>query len=132
MENAPPPAEELRLIDRELAQLDARRALLLARRGWLLQTIRAAAAAPADPARTARPDAETSPPSAQNVLLTLGGILLAVAAIAFTLVSWGHLGIGGRALVLGAVTVTALATPALLLRRGSSPPRNRWRRSACS
>ncbi|WP_328724682.1 SCO7613 C-terminal domain-containing membrane protein [Streptomyces sp. NBC_00259] len=118
MENAPPPAEELRLIDRELAQLDARRALLLARRGWLLQTIRAAAAAPADPARTARPDAETSPPSAQNVLLTLGGILLAVAAIAFTLVSWGHLGIGGRALVLGAVTVTALATPALLLRRG--------------
>lgn len=118
MENAPPPAEELRLIDRELAQLDARRALLLARRGWLLQTIRAAAAAPADPARTARPDAETSPPSAQNVLLTLGGILLAVAAIAFTLVSWGHLDIGGRALVLGAVTVTALATPALLLRRG--------------
>ncbi|MFD7227361.1 SCO7613 C-terminal domain-containing membrane protein [Streptomyces sp. NPDC059881] len=118
MENAPPPAEELRLIDRELAQLDARRALLLARRGWLLQTIRPVAAAPADPARTARPGAETSPPSAQNVLLTLGGILLAVAAIAFTLVSWGHLGIGGRALVLGAVTVTALATPALLLRRG--------------
>ncbi|MEU3298358.1 hypothetical protein ABZ729_00780 [Streptomyces sp. NPDC006678] len=118
MENAPPPAEELRLIDRELAQLDARRALLLTRRGWLLQTMRPVAAAPADPARTARPVAETSPPSAQNVLLTLGGILLAVAAIAFTLVSWGHLGIGGRALVLGAVTVTALATPALLLRRG--------------
>ncbi|MFJ6631439.1 SCO7613 C-terminal domain-containing membrane protein [Streptomyces sp. NPDC091376] len=118
MENVPPPAEELRLIDRELAQLDARRAQLLARRGWLLQTVRPVGAAPADPARTARPGAETSPPSAQNVLLTLGGILLAVAAIAFTLVSWGHLGIGGRALVLGAVTVTALATPAVLLRRG--------------
>ncbi|MEU6702876.1 SCO7613 C-terminal domain-containing membrane protein [Streptomyces wuyuanensis] len=120
MENVLPPAEELRLIDRELVQLDARRAQLLTRRAWLLTALRAAdhTAAPArGPGRPQGTAAETSPPSAQNVLLTLGGILLTVAAVAFTLVSWGHMGIGGRALVLGAVTVTALGTPFLLLRR---------------
>ncbi|MGW7370079.1 SCO7613 C-terminal domain-containing membrane protein, partial [Streptomyces sp. NPDC054841] len=136
MDNALPPAEELRLLDRELAQLDARRAQLLARRAWLVQTLQAlrpvaagpaAAAGASGPAGPAGPGSavwpsgpvpETSPPSAQNVLLTLGGILLAIAAIAFTLVSWGHMGIGGRALVLGAVTLAALGTPVLLLRRG--------------
>ncbi|MFD9970074.1 SCO7613 C-terminal domain-containing membrane protein [Streptomyces sp. NPDC059011] len=118
MENAPPPAEELRLIDRELAQLDARRARLLARRAWLLTALRPPGTAPAPvPARAPATAAETSPPSAQNVLLTLGGVLLTIAAVAFTLVSWGHMGIGGRALVLAAVTVTALGTPLLLLRR---------------
>ncbi|WP_351224150.1 hypothetical protein [Streptomyces sp. NPDC002133] len=134
MENVLPPAEELRLLDGELAQLEARRAQLLTRRAWLVQTLQslqaqqqpktAATAAPWGPARPggpgrpSHPNPETSPPSAQNVLLTLGGILLAIAAIAFTLVSWGHMGIGGRSLVLGAVTVAALATPVLLLRRG--------------
>jgi hypothetical protein len=54
----------------------------------------------------------------QNLLLTLGGLLLAIAAIAFTLVSWGEMGIGGRAVVLGVVTALALGTPAVLLRRG--------------
>ncbi|SDN03695.1 SCO7613 C-terminal domain-containing membrane protein [Streptomyces wuyuanensis] len=120
MENVLPPAEELRLIDRELVQLDARRAQLLTRRAWLLTALRAAGHAPAPAQGPGRPPgtaAETSPPSAQNVLLTLGGILLTIAAVAFTLVSWGHMGIGGRALVLGAVTVTALGTPLLLLRR---------------
>ncbi|MFE7776074.1 SCO7613 C-terminal domain-containing membrane protein [Streptomyces sp. NPDC057445] len=130
MENVLPPAEELRLLDGELAQLEARRAQLMARRAWLVQTLRAlqpsgpGVAGPAGPARPwgaawpSRPAPETSPPSAQNVLLTLGGILLTIAAVAFTLVSWGHMGIGGRSLVLGAVTVAALATPVLLLRRG--------------
>ncbi|TFE38699.1 hypothetical protein E3E14_27305 [Streptomyces sp. ICN441] len=115
MENALPPAEELRLIDRELVQLDAHRARLLARRAWLLTALRAAGPA-AGPARSQGTAAEASPPSAQNVLLALGGILLTIAAVAFTVVSWGHMGIGGRALVLGAVTVTALGTPLLLLR----------------
>ncbi|MFC5803772.1 SCO7613 C-terminal domain-containing membrane protein [Streptomyces formicae] len=128
MENVLPPAEELRLLDGELAQLDARRAWLLGRRAWLVQTLQSAAHGPAGPTRPTGPvwpsrpsrpaGPETSPPSAQNVLLALGGILLTIAAIAFTLVSWGHMGIGGRSLVLGAVTVTALAVPALLLRRG--------------
>ncbi|MEU8531393.1 hypothetical protein AB0C77_38375 [Streptomyces sp. NPDC048629] len=52
------------------------------------------------------------------MLLTLGGVLLTIAAIAFTLVSWGSMGIGGRAAVLGVVTSATLAAPVALLRRG--------------
>ncbi|WTA08074.1 hypothetical protein OHB08_40365 [Streptomyces phaeochromogenes] len=133
MTNIPPPAEELRILDHELRQLDARRAQLLARRAWLLGVLRSAEApAPAwGPARASaqtpaiwaapaphprRPEATA--PGVQNVLLVLGGVLLTVAAIAFTLVSWGHLGIAGRAAVLGAVTFAALAAPVPLLKRG--------------
>ncbi|MFJ9586787.1 SCO7613 C-terminal domain-containing membrane protein [Streptomyces acidicola] len=112
MTNFPPPAEELRFLDAELRQLDARRAVLLARRAWLINTLYAAP--PAPPVRRT----EATAPSVQNVLLVLGGILLTVAAIAFTLVSWGHMGIAGRALVLGAVTLAALGVPVPLLRRG--------------
>ncbi|MGX1032756.1 hypothetical protein RKD38_007437 [Streptomyces ambofaciens] len=132
MTNLPPPAEELRLLDAELRHLDARRAVLLRRRAWLIHTLRTTAAprpaqGPGTPpggwptgpdagAVTHRPEATA--PGVQNVLLVLGGVLLTVAAIAFTLVSWGHLGIAGRALVLGALTVAALGTPVALLRRG--------------
>ncbi|NUV90137.1 hypothetical protein G6W61_28655 [Streptomyces sp. KAI-26] len=132
MEHVPPPAEELALLDRELAQLDARRAQLLTRRAWLVAALQPKAPdaprwstpplghgwAPAQSwgavPKAAKPSA---PRSAQNVLLTLGGLLLTVAAVAFTLVSWGSMGIGGRAAVLALVTVAALAAPALLLRR---------------
>ncbi|MGW7311208.1 SCO7613 C-terminal domain-containing membrane protein [Streptomyces sp. NPDC054835] len=112
MESSLPPAEELVLVDRELARLDAHRAQLLARRDWLLRVLHAPVAAPAP----VRPEA--TPRSAQNVLLSLGGGLLAVAAVAFTLVSWGSMGIGGRAAVLGAVTSAALLAPVALLRKG--------------
>ncbi|MGW7069656.1 SCO7613 C-terminal domain-containing membrane protein [Streptomyces sp. NPDC054855] len=116
MTNIPPPAEELRILDLELRHLDARRAQLLQRRAWLLGALRTATApAPVPPPTVRAPEA--SPPNVQNALLTLGGILLTIAAIAFTLVSWGHLGIGGRGAVLAAVTLTALGVPALLLRR---------------
>ncbi|MER6156667.1 hypothetical protein ABT147_14125 [Streptomyces sp. NPDC001868] len=115
MTHFPSPAEELRVLDAELRQLDARRGFLLARRAWLVHALYAATPAPtAPPVR--RPEATA--PSVQNVLLILGGVLLTVAAVAFTLVSWGHLGIAGRALVLGAVTVAALGAPVPLLRRG--------------
>ncbi|GGT42100.1 hypothetical protein GCM10010271_52560 [Streptomyces kurssanovii] len=116
----PPPAEELATLDRELRQLEARRAQLLARRAWLLAALRPAAPPPAGSGRpfAAPSPAETSPPGVQNLLLTLGGLLLAIAAIAFTLVSWGEMGIGGRSAVLGAVTVAALGTPVVLLRKG--------------
>ncbi|UXY26446.1 SCO7613 C-terminal domain-containing membrane protein [Streptomyces sp. HUAS TT20] len=110
----PPPAEELRLIDAELWQLDARRAQLLTRRAWLV----AALHRPVPPIPLAPPRPEASAPRVQNVLLMLGGVLLTIAAVAFTLVSWGHLGIAGRALVLGAVTLAALAAPVALLKRG--------------
>ncbi|WP_330176749.1 hypothetical protein OG875_26580 [Streptomyces sp. NBC_01498] len=120
MENVPPPAEELVVLDRELARIDARRAQLLARRSYLLTLLTRPApmAPPPRPARPAARTSETSPPGVQNVLLALGGVLLTVAAIAFTVVSWGAMGIGGRSAVLGTVTLAALATPAVLLRRG--------------
>ncbi|MFF3324199.1 SCO7613 C-terminal domain-containing membrane protein [Streptomyces sp. NPDC002889] len=119
MKNVPPPAEELAILDHELQQLELRRTQLLARRAWLLDALRPAAVVPppAPNPFVTRP-AETSPPSVQNLLLTLGGILLTIAAIAFTLVSWGSMGIGGRSAVLCAVTVAALGSPAVLLRRG--------------
>ncbi|MEU2067644.1 SCO7613 C-terminal domain-containing membrane protein [Streptomyces anulatus] len=137
MEHVPPPAEELARLDRELAELDARRAQLLTRRAWLLAALRPPAPTaapgwnpsawgappPGRPGAPAQPwgyvpKQPSAPRSAQNVLLTLGGLLLAVAAIAFTLVSWGSMGIGGRSAVLAAVTLGALIAPAVLLRRG--------------
>ncbi len=117
MTHIPSPAEELRLIDTELRQLDARRSQLLARRGWLLATMDAArskAQAPVPPPS----GPEATPPRVQNVLLILGGTLLTVAALAFTLVGWGHLGIVGRSAVLGLITVAALAVPLVLTARG--------------
>ncbi|RSN91711.1 hypothetical protein DMH26_26490, partial [Streptomyces sp. WAC 05379] len=117
MTHFPPPAEELRLLDLELRQLDARRAQLLHRRAWLVTALQAAAPRSA-PAPLAPPRPEASAPRVQNVLLVLGGVLLTIAAMAFTLVSWGHMGIAGRALVLGAVTVAVLAAPVPLLKRG--------------
>ena len=129
MEHVPPPAEQLALLDRELARLDARRMQLLTRRAWLLSVLQPPATPPAAPPGRPGPAAFTPsfpsaapvpPRSAQNVLLTLGGLLLTIAAIAFTLVSWGQMGIGGRSAVLALVTVAALATPAVLLRRGLS------------
>ncbi|MFK0102923.1 SCO7613 C-terminal domain-containing membrane protein [Streptomyces sp. NPDC091040] len=127
MEHVPPPAEELALLDRELARLDARRAQLLTRRAWLLRALEATGPAPWGPPQGSvapwgpggfGPARPASKRSVQNVLLVLGGLLLAVAALAFTLVSWGDLGIGGRSAVLTAVTAGALAAPATLLRRG--------------
>ncbi|WP_188270759.1 SCO7613 C-terminal domain-containing membrane protein [Streptomyces sp. CBMA291] len=116
MDTSLPPADELVLVDRELARLDARRSQLLARRAWLLQVLRppVASAAPLPFA----PVADSTPRGTQNVLLTLGGTLLTIAAVAFTLVSWGSMGIGGRATVLAAVTAAALAAPVVLSRKG--------------
>ncbi|MEV7286633.1 hypothetical protein AB0O01_19010 [Streptomyces sp. NPDC093252] len=125
MTQIPPPAEELRLLDAELSWLDARRSHLMARRAWLVAQLHGPPrTAPAAPSRSkasslaTAPAPEASTPGVQNLLLLLGGALLTLAAVAFTLVSWGDLGIAGRSLVLGAVTVAALAVPVALLRRG--------------
>ncbi|MFH8661557.1 SCO7613 C-terminal domain-containing membrane protein [Streptomyces afghaniensis] len=119
MTHLPPPAEELRLLDAELRQLDARRAQLLTRRAWLVAALhRTQQPSPAAPSPAAPPRPEAAAPSVQNMLLVLGGVLLTLAAAVFTLVSWGDMGITGRALVLGAVTLAALAVPAPLLKRG--------------
>ncbi|MEV5314921.1 hypothetical protein [Streptomyces sp. NPDC052610] len=114
MTHIPSPAEELRLVDAELHRLDVRRAQLLARRGWLLSQLQPLRPLPA----AVPPRPEATGPRVQNVLLVLGGVLLTLAAAAFTLVSWGHLGIAGRAVVLGAVTAAALAVPVPLQKRG--------------
>ncbi|MEU7989424.1 hypothetical protein AB0B56_31620 [Streptosporangium canum] len=53
----------------------------------------------------------------QNLLLVLGGLLLAVAAVVFTVVSWGQIGIGGRAAILAGITVLTLVVPKLLVKR---------------
>ncbi|MFD9287865.1 SCO7613 C-terminal domain-containing membrane protein [Streptomyces sp. NPDC060030] len=126
MRHVPPPAEELALLDHELARLDARRLQLLSRRAWLLSVLRAPAAAPPPPqapfpghhAQAAPASVHAPARGTQNVLLVLGGLLLAVAAIAFTLFSWGEMGIAGRSAVLAVVTAGALVAPALLLGRG--------------
>ncbi|MEU3603328.1 hypothetical protein ABZ714_32145 [Streptomyces sp. NPDC006798] len=124
-----PPADELVLVDRELARLEAHRGQLLLRRAWLISRIsgpaapRARAAGtggwsvprPADPTG---PVADVSGPGARNVLLALGGTLLAIAAVAFTVVSWGSLGIAGRGAVLAVLTTAALGLPVVLRRRG--------------
>ncbi|MFF8546847.1 SCO7613 C-terminal domain-containing membrane protein [Streptomyces albidoflavus] len=134
------PAEELALLERELIWLDTRRVQLLRRRSWLKAALRAQSAggwqpphggqppqgapggwahAPAaHPAPAVPTGSATGGPGAQHVLLILGGLLLAVAAIAFTLFSWGELGIAGRSVVLAGVTAGALGAPVLLLRRG--------------
>ncbi|GAA3631903.1 hypothetical protein GCM10023079_23320 [Streptomyces chitinivorans] len=115
----------MREIDAELWRLEARRTELLSRRGQLLSGLRASGSGCGGRADTAPrvpptgpPAPSTAPPTARNVLLALGGALLAVAVTAFTLVSWGRLGIGGRSAVLGALTLPALGVPAPLLRRG--------------
>ncbi|MEU9580189.1 SCO7613 C-terminal domain-containing membrane protein [Streptomyces chilikensis] len=121
MTTTPPPAEELRLIDAELRTLDARRAQLLARRGRLIGVLWAADPPVASPARVPPapgPGGEASGPDVQNLLLLLGGLLLGIASLVFTLVAWGSLGLGGRAAVLGALTAVVLASPVPLLRRG--------------
>src|SRR5690606_14334236 len=94
MTHVPPPRAERRNLHAELCQLDARRAQVLARRAHL-SPLHLPAPPPAPPAAppTAPRRPETSAPLVQIVPLVLGRILLPVAAIAFTLVRWGHMGI---------------------------------------
>ncbi|WP_440068926.1 SCO7613 C-terminal domain-containing membrane protein [Streptosporangium sp. OZ121] len=70
------------------------------------------------PKAVPEPGKDFSPRAVQNLLLGLGGLLLAVAAVVFTVVSWGSMGLGGRAAILAAVTGLTFAAPTLLVRRG--------------
>ncbi len=130
-------------LEQERARLHGVRGQLLARRASLISALRAAVrprAAVAQPGspfqaatgNTARDLAsgpvreaataartvagEASSHSIQTVLLLLGGLLLAVAAIAFTAFAWSRFGIGGKALILSALTVVMLTVPAVLVR----------------
>lgn len=64
----------------------------------------------------ARPEA--APHQVQNTLLTLGALLLAVAGIVFAAVTYQHLGPGGRAFILLAMTLAAGLGAARLQARG--------------
>jgi hypothetical protein len=68
------------------------------------------AAAPPAHSATAR-RAEATPRTVQNVLFVLGGLLLGAAAIVFTAVAFANVGVVGRAVILGVVTLITLAVP---------------------
>ena len=74
-----------------------------------------------DPTRITAADAaagaETSPRSAQNTLLTLGGVMLAIAAVVFAGVFYSSTQPAGRAFILAVSTTLALAIPVMLSRR---------------
>jgi hypothetical protein len=61
--------------------------------------------------------AETSPRSAQNTLLSLGGVLVGIAIIAITWVIYTTAQTGGQAFILAIATTLALGIPVLLARR---------------
>ncbi len=70
------------------------------------------------PAGGAAAEREVSRGTAANLLLAAGGLLVGIAAVAFTAVSWGSIGTGGRAGILLAVSALALAAPWRLRHRG--------------
>ena len=118
-----PPALRLWEVDTELAHLELTRSGLLRERTGLLTALRAGdrtapLAAATATAAVAIPVPETAPQRVQNTLLSLGGLLLAVAALVFAAVTYDRLGAGGRAAVLLTLTVAAgLAVPRAV-RRG--------------
>jgi hypothetical protein len=66
--------------------------------------------------RRGAPDA--SPRTVQNLLFILGGVLLGIGAIVFTLVAWARYGALGRETILAVATALAFAVPAVAGRRG--------------
>ncbi|WP_194202119.1 SCO7613 C-terminal domain-containing membrane protein, partial [Glycomyces albidus] len=63
------------------------------------------------PPRPPQERGEVGSKTVQTVLLSLGGLLVAAAIIIFTAVAWRNLGNGGRAAILGGVTLLLLAIP---------------------
>ncbi|WP_067832002.1 SCO7613 C-terminal domain-containing membrane protein [Actinomadura kijaniata] len=108
-----PWAAELWRVDEQIRHLARYRVELLAALHF----------APSEPrgvpvADASRAPREVSRLGARNVLLALGGALLGVAALAFTAISWGSLGMGARALILLTLTAVALGAARPLTRRG--------------
>jgi hypothetical protein len=109
------------LLDRRLPLLDALRQQRSDRRLLAAPTAAPAVAPTAPPhapvQNSPRAARDTSSHSVQGVLLALGGLLLAVAAVVFTVVAWGRFGLAGKAAILLAFTGVALGLPAWLVRR---------------
>lgn len=131
-----PDAARLWEVDLALLRLDAQRGALQAERRSLLASLRGEAPAPTGPfapppthpfgpgagvpvgAPAVRTTPEWTPRRVQNLLLLLGGLLLAVAATVFTAVTYDRLGAGGRAAILLALTAAAAAAAPRLRARG--------------
>ncbi|WMF04643.1 hypothetical protein H1D33_01525 [Micromonospora robiginosa] len=140
-----PPAAEVVRLDREITaltprvdaarlayqELAGRLSTVRQRRAALAARIRAEIPAPRPaavpmPVRPAPPvtvparpgGAEASARAVQGLLFVLGGLLLGTAAVVFTAVAWAAFGVAGRALILLAVTVLALAAPLVARARG--------------
>jgi hypothetical protein len=128
-----PTAGRLWQVDQQLAALQGQLGLLTAERADLLARLRAGDTGPLAPAAwpapgtpwptttqapaPPRPPRETSPQRVQNLLLALGALLLALAGVVFTAVTYQRLGVVGRALVLLAITAAAGSAPVPLRRR---------------
>jgi hypothetical protein len=110
----------------ELASVRQRRDEIAAR----VRAARAAATQPAIPTAPAPPpppppevpepavpQPEASTFRIQTLLFVIGGLLLGAGAIVFTVVAWTTFGRVGQAAILAAVTLLALATPPVALRR---------------
>ena len=116
-----PNAARLWQVDQELASLTGRRDVLLTERLGLLGLLRgqpAPAPAPSHPQHPLPAGSEASPRQVQNVLLSLGALLLAGAGVVFTAVTYRNLGVVGRALILLTLTVAAGYAPVRLRARG--------------
>ena len=72
---------------------------------------------PAPVPHPGRPRMEWSRRRVQNLLLSLGVLLLTVAALIFIAVNWGALGAGGRFAVMAVVTLSAAAAATVAARR---------------
>lgn len=108
-------------VDLELTHLGERRRQLLGHRESLLAELRSQRGRPVPGHAVSGapvPPRDLSPRSVQNLLLILGGTLVGIAATVFTVVSWGRLGIGGRAMILLGLTALASVAPWPLARRG--------------
>ena len=112
-----PAAVELREVDRQLSALRERR-------GFLLTELREASRAVVGrPPVLPLPVVGTGPRGrrgrpAQQVLLSVGALLVVLAASVFLAVDWDVIGVGGQVGVMAMVTVVAGGSSVVLARRG--------------
>ncbi|MDX6359478.1 MAG: hypothetical protein QOH37_2532 [Nocardioidaceae bacterium] len=113
----------LQRADRILGQLRLQRAPALAGAGPTPGTVGTSPLSGVAPYPAPRTPGDLHAPrlrgaTVPQILLSLGALCLLVAAVTFLAVAWSWLGVGGRTLVLVALTATALGLTGALFRRG--------------